>query len=339
MEGKKPSKKVSDNGIKTKHAEFETLALKPHGITIEDDRKHVNPFQHFATDPAPTTGVISHYKSKNGLQDTSLWLEGDDQFTEDILREYKSMKEFKLCESEYSLYAFENLLKREMRSPHLPNTTSWLTERMVEFTTRPGDHHWETPPVIHEKVARKDYAFDVRPDCSYWITLQAFHPKYRKRIEEHVLVRHGRILWPYFIIEFKKDSESNRNGTTFKTARNQIAAASAIGLYNRWKLKKRALDATGQQWGPKTAQMLRHYGITFVGCNYDIWCIEADVGSSGTWTGCRMFRLYEDKCSTAEGVHGFINWVNEIHSWGLTVYGPDCEKDVKDCIDSASEAG
>jgi hypothetical protein len=31
-------------------------------------------------------------------------------------------------------------------------------------------------------------------------------------------------------------------------------------------------------------------------------------------------------------VEDFIDWVNEIHRWGLAVYGP-CEADVKGCID------
>jgi hypothetical protein len=32
-------------------------------------------------------------------------------------------------------------------------------------------------------------------------------------------------------------------------------------------------------------------------------------------------------------VEDFIDWVNEIHRWGLTVYGKACEADVKGCID------
>ena len=32
-------------------------------------------------------------------------------------------------------------------------------------------------------------------------------------------------------------------------------------------------------------------------------------------------------------VEDFIDWVNEIHRWGLMVYGKACEADVKGCID------
>ena len=28
-------------------------------------------------------------------------------------------------------------------------------------------------------------------------------------------------------------------------------------------------------------------------------------------------------------VRELINWLNEIHCWGLTVHGPRCEKDIK----------
>ena len=45
-----------------------------------------------------------------------------------------------------------------------------------------------------------------------------------------------------------------------------------------------------------------------------------------------MRRVYQSDCSFNQGVKSFVDWVNEIHRWGLTVHGPSCEIDVKYCI-------
>ena len=49
-----------------------------------------------------------------------------------------------------------------------------------------------------------------------------------------------------------------------------------------------------------------------------------------------MYRLVQNDCESREGVSWFVNWINEIHHWGLTVHGPSCERDINYCIDSSS---
>ena len=51
-----------------------------------------------------------------------------------------------------------------------------------------------------------------------------------------------------------------------------------------------------------------------------------------------MYRLAQNDCESSEGVSSFVNWVNEIHRWGLTVHGPSCERDIKCCINSTPGA-
>jgi hypothetical protein len=48
-----------------------------------------------------------------------------------------------------------------------------------------------------------------------------------------------------------------------------------------------------------------------------------------------MYRLAQNDFESCEGVSWFVNWINEIHRWGLTVHGPSCERDIKYCIDSS----
>jgi hypothetical protein len=48
--------------------------------------------------------------------------------------------------------------------------------------------------------------------------------------------------------------------------------------------------------------------------------------------------LVQNDCESREGVSWFVNWINEIHRWGLTVHGPSCERDIKYCINSTPGA-
>ncbi|MCJ1359377.1 MAG: hypothetical protein MMC33_009379, partial [Icmadophila ericetorum] len=42
-------------------------------------------------------------------------------------------------------------------------------------------------------------------------------------------------------------------------------------------------------------------------------------------------------CTQVSGVVNFVDWVNEIHRWGLTIHGPACELDIKISISKASK--
>jgi hypothetical protein len=90
-----------------------------------------------------------------------------------------------------------------------------MAERMIQLVAKP-EKGWEQPPVLDRTVP---YNFDIRPDCSYWVSLQAFNPLYRKIVREYVSVRKDGILCPYLTIEFKKDD------STLRKARNQVRSS------------------------------------------------------------------------------------------------------------------
>jgi hypothetical protein len=308
--------------VKTSELDFEKMVLNPRGIHIDDSTKSVPTAFHFGVDEAPAEGLPEYYRNLSKLSETTLWLDTGESFLADIVREYRNMREYSLNEAEHATYAIETLLKREIRDAQLPETRHWMAERMIQLVAKP-EKLWEQPPVLDKTVAHRPYNFDIRPDCSYWISLQAFNPEYRETVGEYVSVRKDRILCPYLTIEFKKDD------STLRKARNQVAVASALALYNRWKLKKDRLDAAKKPWSERHEKVLKHYGITFTGRDFEFWCIEPTLDSQGYWMGCRMYRLAQHSCKLSIGVSRFVNWINEIHRWALTVHGPSCERDIK----------
>ena len=242
------------------------------------------------------------------------------------------MKAYSLCEVEYVTYGKDTLLERDPRPLEVDPVRPWMTERMVELVAKPEkSEFWEEPPRISPNISRsKPYKYDIRPDCSYWLSLQAFNPKYKFEVCDWVYVMKTRITCPYFTIVFKKDE------STLEAAINQVATASALALYNRYQLKQRRLALWDKKWDDKDIDVIRHYALTFNDETYTFWCMTPSMDQDRKWAGCKMIKVHKDACTYVEGVEHFVDWVNEIHWWGLTVHGPACEEDVKYCIRKAS---
>lgn len=277
---------------------------------------------------------IPFYKQLQRCSDTAIWLDGGDGFENDVVREYRYMTANGLCEAEFATYAKETLLKRDARSLDDPLNRLWMTERMVELVAKPEGKstRWNEPPQLDHNIQCKPYRYDIRPDCSYWLSLQAFNPEYKNQVREWVYVMNKRITCPYFTVEFKRDESS------IDAAINQVATASALALYNRHQLKQERRAIWGQQWTKDDIDSVRHYGLTFTGDSYTFWCTtpKTDPSNNHSWLGCTMRRVYQSDCSFKQGVKFFVDWVNEIHRWGLTMHGPACEDDVKSCMKKQS---
>jgi len=217
-----------------------------------------------------------------------------------------------------------------------------MTHRMVELVTKPrtvdprtparSPTLWWSPPLLDPSLPNKPYSYDIRPDCQYWLSLKFANRQYKRLYKDFVFENDGEAVCPYFTIEFKKDNISH-NTTT-----NQLATAPALVLHNRCILKHRYLQAVDQEWSETDVQTIRHYGLTFAGNEYQFWCIQPDVSrqdikADWTWRGCKMSNVSRGKLLGEVEVEDFIDWVNEIHRWGLALYGRACEADVKGCID------
>ena len=219
-----------------------------------------------------------------------------------------------------------------------------MTRRLVEVVTKPktvdsetpprNPRPWWSPPLIDPSLPNKPYTYDIRPDCQYWLSLNFANREYKRLYREHVYENDGEAVCPYFTIEFKKDT------STYDTATNQLAtaAALALALHNPCILKHRYLQYTDTPWSEVVASPIRHYGLTFSGSSYQFWCIkpnisQQDIKADWAWQGCEMSNVSRGKLLGEVEVEDFIEWVNEIHHWGLTVYGKACEEYVKGCID------
>ena len=324
---------VSDMKLKAPspyNKDFGKRVLHPRSIIISK-LYTVKAHKHFNVEE-PTGDRILYYTKKREAAASSVWLRDDISFIEDIIREYSCMHRRNLCEAEFASYARETILKRDRRVLNLLQSDGqrcWRTERMIELVAKPTVETWECPPLVDKEYAKigdtpmTDYEFDLRPDCAYWLSLQAFDPDYMFQVEEHTFVMNETITCPYLTIEFKKDDSEER------VAVNQVAAAAALALYNRFQLRKRSIEISKQRWDQERVEPLKHYGMTFMGYRYSVWCIRVQLTKKFEWNGCHMERVHLGNCLSATGVRDLIDWVNEIHCWGLTMHGPECQNDIK----------
>lgn len=314
--------------------DFLHRVLNPRSIKISRPTSGHAP-QHFQFD-APSGDRARYYTEKRGAPPSSVWLECGDAFIEEILREYDCMTERGLCEAEFASYAREKLLKREDRirfREQDDHRRGWRAERMIELVAKPDpDGAWIPPPLVGNHFVSlgdssyTNYGFDLRPDCAYWLSLQAFSPAYKSYVGEHTFVLKDTITCPYLTIEFKRDNSGHQ------VAVNQVAAASALALYSRFLLRKNSLELRKQKWDLQHVEPLKHYGITFMGPQYNVWCTRVQVTKKFQWNGCATERVCQGNCRIAHGVRDLIDWINEIHCWGLTINGPECQNDVKSSI-------
>lgn len=309
--------------------DLSTVILNRRGIFIDFMSSSIDTFIHFGTS-APSTDRILHYQQSNNA--TKVWLNVKDEDVQDIQREYLYMNVYRLCEAEFSTYAKDTFLKADIRSIDPFPGRPWIVTRMVELVAKPDEaFNWTMPPVIDSKLPmNKRYDFDIRPDCSYWLSAQGFNPEYKNQIRDWTFCKDDRMTCPYMTIEFKRDD------VAYQAAINQLATFSALALYNRYVLKEKRLRTTGKPWNVKNFGQLRHYGLTFTGWNYAFWCTTPIKSTDFRWKGCNMKRIYQSNCSNSAGITTLVDWINEIHLWGLTVHAKSCESDVKHCIQQHS---
>ena len=312
------------------------MVLAPRYFEIIDEAS-VMYTEHFGVE-APIGNRSAYYHGKPNAADSSVWVNNDDSLVEEITEEYQCMKDEELAEDEFADYARTKFLRTDRRvfrpSKH---PRGWMTRRMIGLVAKPNQKFWEMPPLIGDAPTMDaatyiNYEIDLRPDSSYWLSLQGLNPFYREYARDWAFVVNHRIFGSYFTIEFKKHDKG------LECAENQVAAAGSLSLYNRFRLKQRALESAGHGWKAKDTQKIRHYGMTMTGVFYTIWYIIPVLTPENQWNGCQMRRLSHGACTSDLSVRNLIHWLNEIHYWGLTVHAPECERDIKVCITSRSSA-
>ncbi|KAJ8130483.1 hypothetical protein O1611_g3144 [Lasiodiplodia mahajangana] len=274
---------AQETAAKLTDADFTESVLEPHGITIQirglnrDLRKHFD-FLELPSDPESRLQIYKQFAH-------GVWLEPTVDRVNYIRREFKAMQVYSSNQAEYSASALRDIFLDAPRYPWFPEEQGekgWLPVRLLQLAHKPPQGGWHIPPLIFP--SQKRYEWDIRPDCAYYVSLQAFESNFRPSVSQHVFVVQHRAFCPYLTIEFKKDEFS------LDTARYQVAVASAIALYNRYCLKARTLQATQNEWTEKDKDQMRHYGITFTAANWNLWCTVPKTFPD--WTGCTMSTIY-----------------------------------------------
>ncbi|KAH8158579.1 hypothetical protein CIB48_g9673 [Xylaria polymorpha] len=207
-EPKLPTAKVGDN-------DFRDLVLQPCGITIDKTTVMNSIYNELKLSNLHLnedwTERVSQYKEKFNLH---IWLESTKERLDRIKQEYNPMSFFKCNEPEFQAYALQNILLTEPRQ-----------QGLLQEATRLAPSEW-----------------DIRPDCTYYVSPEAFEDDHRPIVDTDAFVVQYRAFSPYLTIEFKKD-----NGVDNIKAQNQ---------------REEDID------------QMRHYGIIFMGRIWEFWSMK-----------------------------------------------------------------
>ena len=112
----------------------------------------------------------------------------------------------------------------------------------MELVAKPEPKNtWVAPPIIGAPESASltpssEYSFDVWPNCAYWLTLEAFCQEYRSYVHRLIHPIHKKFVSPYLTIDFKRDLDAE------VVVKNQVAVASSLALYNRFRLREQRLE-------------------------------------------------------------------------------------------------
>ncbi|KAF2650290.1 hypothetical protein K491DRAFT_683117 [Lophiostoma macrostomum CBS 122681] len=310
---------------KVKDADFAAVILEAHGITMQQDTAPMvlRAATYFDIEhlPSDTESRLEAYKEAFPLV---MWLEAD---AETIKKEYLSLQLDESSEAEYADYARGVFFPRAPCGPLLQDDKTvprgWVPIRLLELVHKPTKvDKWDVPPKLSEP--RKRYDWDIRPDCTYRFSLQAFRSNIRAFVRRHVSIARKRAICPYFTVEFKKDDET----ACEETAKHQVAVHSSMALYNRYLLKAGALN--GNEWSETDRQQMKHWGLTLRRSSWELHCTVPKTFA--TWTGCIMSEVHTGDCLSETDIGYLVGIINDIHYWGLKVHGESCKADISSRI-------
>ncbi|KAI0546827.1 hypothetical protein F4679DRAFT_598484 [Xylaria curta] len=322
----KSEKPKSEPGAKVSDKDFEEVVLERHGITIQ----HRGPCQdiigHFGLEGKPETlaGRLDLYKTE--FPDLKVWLSPDNK--DDIAMEYRVMEHAHMNEATFSAKAMQFFFRSEVLN-ELLSVKRFVPYRTFKlFLKRDKDNMWQAPPPVLVYTHPKEYKWDLRTDASYYVSIEAFKPLFHAELDGYASVVYERATCPYFTVDIKK-----REDELIAMARCQVAAFGAMALYNRYQLKCRSLKANKHKppknWSQEDKEQMEHYGATFTGAEWIIWCIRPKTLPQ--WTGCTMAIIDQGDCTTVEGVELLLGILNDIHYWGMKIHGQSCKGDIESC--------
>ncbi|KAI0192977.1 hypothetical protein EV127DRAFT_490198 [Xylaria flabelliformis] len=307
---------------KVTDVDFLESVLEPYGITVLTMSPCLDLIKHFGiTDfSKDDTGRVQRYKTE--FPGLGVWLELDNIGF--IQKAYRTMTMHRFNEAEHAHFALCHIFRAEPLVSVLGDQCS-MPYRTIQLFRKIGENKWLSPPNTGNRIPKR-YDWDIRPHCTYHYSLSAFQDRFRGQVESFTSVIRDQGICPYFTVEFKKENMSA------ETACYRVAASSALSLYNRYLLKCKMRAATLQnhaEWSGEDKRHIRHYGLTFAGPKWTLYCILPKTFPE--WTGCTMRPLYKGNCLQPGQIRLLIELVNDIHYWGLAIHGESCKQDIYRC--------
>ncbi|KAI0857172.1 hypothetical protein F4860DRAFT_528281 [Xylaria cubensis] len=309
--------------------DFETQVLTPYGISLVESREPITSyFEHFSFPPDVPRDLRARFKRCEKEFPLPIWLQPTMQLLESISKEYALMNEEECLEAEFQAFALETIFFRVPRETlHTPDITlkpvrvlQCVPEQASNTSTEPLLRSFLTPPRID--LSGKQYEWEIHLDCAYYVSLEAFDVSYRVAVSNLYPTIYNRGVCSYLSIKFRKNDQE------LPTAKNQVAIASAVALYNRWCTKREMLKLENKHsdWSTEDKDELRHYCVILAGSTWSIWCTTPKTYEN--WSGCTMSQISVGDCCEALNLGLFFSILNDIHLWGLTTHGKSCVADI-----------
>ncbi|KAI1122858.1 hypothetical protein F5Y10DRAFT_286711 [Nemania abortiva] len=315
-------------GARVAIKDFMESVLMPYSITLIETEKTLSFYDHFSLPEKLISrdhaDRLNSYEKKFPF---NIWLKPFTNIVQKIQEQYSLMDRYQCLESEFQAFALEAIFFRvpleDIRALDITIKPVRVLQRVPERASKglePLLNSFLEPP--RQNPSGKQYDWDIRPDCAYYISLEAFDEEEREEVSLCYPTVYKRAFCSYLSIEFKKDNQDLR------TAKNQIAIASSMSLYNRWCMKHNVLKLLNKHgnWPKEDRDQLRHYCITLAGSLWIVWCTTPKTYED--WSGCTVSRVACGNCCSFQNLVRLFTILNDIHYWGLTVHAESCVTDV-----------
>lgn len=179
--------------------------------------------------------------------------------------------------------------------------------------------HWETPPESLSKYTTLAQPFS----CNFWLTVQALNQDVRAHLKNYTCVLGGRLVLPYLTVDFRSDLEK------FHEARRRAACNANQALYNRWSLYMKTRNGCSGAARTLNKALHCHFMIIFDDRDAECWQLTPDQDKEWTGKGCTMKQISSASLLVPDDLKELHEWINEIHYWAATKYGPACAEEIR----------
>ena len=275
---------------------------------------------YFSSKPVEDTTVEAktpNKSSKSGKEDT---------FYEAVLNEYTLLTKFESSRTGFShltndcFFGLNSLYLGDSVQDHSSPV------KLNICATKIKANKWQAPPGLKSQCIESFPPFA----CVFGLPKQACDGYTRLYLVNFTYVLGGKMMFPYLTVDFRKDQEEMQN--TIQRA----ACNGAQSLFNRHCLYMRTRGRLEEAAKARDNALHSHFMIVFDNAKFEGWKITADHDDGWKGKGCTMKQIFCSELLEAQDVKFLYEWIQEIHYWGATRYGPACIEDIRTCLMASS---